>query len=110
MRDALHDQIGASRRGRLHRRVAEAIERLGLERSRLAALAHHWCAAGPAGDLARAAEVAEQAGAAALQQLAYEDAANHFAAALAAVRQAVPVDDEAQETTRLPSVPRPRSS
>lgn len=91
VRDALHDGIGPSRRSRHHRRVAEALEQLAGD-DRIAELAHHWCAAGPAGDIGRAVDCARRAGEVAQGQLAYEDAANHFAAALAACRSAEPLD------------------
>jgi class 3 adenylate cyclase len=86
VREAVHLDIGASRRLRLHKRVAEALERIAGD-SRIAEIAHHWCVAGAAGDLTRAVDYARRAGEAAMTQLAYEAAAQHFAAALDALRQ-----------------------
>src|SRR5262245_56935247 len=77
-REALYDSLGATRRARLHRRVAEAIEsrhRDDLE-DHYGALAFHYSAAGT--DLPKAVEYAGLAGEQALTSLAHEDAAKQF--------------------------------
>jgi class 3 adenylate cyclase/tetratricopeptide (TPR) repeat protein len=77
-RDALYESLGAARRARLHRRVAEALE---LRRSshlddHLAELAFHYSAAGT--EVPKAVEYARRAGELALARLAHEEAAEHF--------------------------------
>jgi DNA-binding CsgD family transcriptional regulator len=82
VRDALYSEISPARRVHLHERVAVQLEQNPGERaSRLAELAHHWLLAAPAGHAEHAGQVAEQAGEAAMQQLAYEEAARLYAAA-----------------------------
>src|SRR4051812_26127373 len=78
----LADELGATRRARLHRRIAEALEELaGADPGpRLPALAHHWTAAAVRVD--RAIECCRQAGERALEQLAPDEAARWFSRAL----------------------------
>jgi tetratricopeptide (TPR) repeat protein len=78
----LSDELGATRRARLHRRIAEALEELaGADPGpRLTALAHHWTAAAVRVD--RAIECCRLAGERALDQLAPDEAARWFAQAL----------------------------
>ena len=92
VRDAVGGSITEARRRRLHRRVAEALEHLGDE-SRVAEIAHHWCAAGGAGDLRSAVEWARRAGDGAMGQLAYEAAGQHYAESLNALRQTEDTDE-----------------
>jgi class 3 adenylate cyclase/tRNA A-37 threonylcarbamoyl transferase component Bud32 len=77
-REALYDSIGATRRARLHRRVAEAIETRFADdlEEHYGALAFHYAAAGT--DLPKAVEYAGRAGQQALARLAHEDAAKQF--------------------------------
>lgn len=94
MRDALYEELPTAQRVRLHRRVAELLEeRYGLRRdpaangegqrgSRLAELAHHFFEALPGGDAARALHYCTRAGDHALRLLAFEEAAEHYEAAL----------------------------
>ncbi|MFI5046435.1 MAG: serine/threonine-protein kinase PknK [Acidimicrobiia bacterium] len=82
-REALYDSLGATRRARLHRRVAEALEReheLHLDRH-LGELAYHYAQAGT--ELAKAVEYARRAGDQALGRFAHEEAAAHFERGLA---------------------------
>src|SRR5206468_4074899 len=75
VQSVLYDEIGAARRARLHRQLAETLAtRPGAER-RAAELAHHWgLATGP--HAAEQASIhAEAAGRAALDQLAHAEAA-----------------------------------
>ncbi len=77
-REALYDSLGATRRARLHRRVAEAIESRYAEdlEDHFGALAFHYAAAGT--DVPKAVEYAGLAGDQALARLAHEDAARQF--------------------------------
>ena len=72
VRATLLDEISASRRLRLHRRIAEALERLRPDDD--AVLAHHWIEAAAAGDAARAVHHAVQAAQRAVAVGAYDDA------------------------------------
>jgi tetratricopeptide (TPR) repeat protein len=76
----LYEDLGATRRARLHRRVAEALEELcGTEPgARIGELAKHWAAATTAVDSERAAGYAVQAGKRALAQLAPGEALRWF--------------------------------
>ncbi|MCA1676158.1 MAG: hypothetical protein LC799_29610, partial [Actinobacteria bacterium] len=84
IRHSLYDALGPSRRAHLHRKVAEALEQTRRQPDDyLPSLAHHWFAAGPAGDTAKATAYARQAGEKAVIELAYEEAADHFQRSLA---------------------------
>jgi DNA-binding winged helix-turn-helix (wHTH) protein len=86
LRDALYEGLPAEARARLHLGVGEALEKL--HRSELdlhlGELAHHFLASAAGGD-GRAVHYAMRAGARALEQLAYEEAASYYAAALEAL-------------------------
>ena len=83
VRATVHEELGASRRVRVHRALADAHESLGGDASaRCAAIAHHLIEAAQATDAPRAAAYARRAGLVALEQLAFEDAADHFRRAL----------------------------
>jgi class 3 adenylate cyclase len=81
---ALYEDLGAIRRARLHRSVAEALEqRYGTEPGeRLGELAAHWAAAVVSIDAARASHYAQLAGERALQQLAPDEAVRWYGQAL----------------------------
>ena len=87
IRESLYSQLSRSRRTRLHLQVGEALEALyGPDpKQRLAGLAYHFLHALPQGDIDKAVGYARAAGAQALVQLAYEEAAGHFAAAAEAL-------------------------
>jgi len=88
VRDALYGQLSPARRMVLHRRVAEAIETVhtGRLEDHLPALAYHWArGASSAIDIAKAADYSSRAGDRAMAQLAFEAAAAHYEAALAAL-------------------------
>jgi tetratricopeptide (TPR) repeat protein len=76
-----------------HRAVGEALEQVyrGAIESHLAELAHHFLAAAPRGDLAKAVDYAQRAAQRALDDLAYEQAAALFAHALEAL-ELLPAD------------------
>jgi class 3 adenylate cyclase len=82
-REALYDSLSATRRSRLHGRVAHAIEELRADHidEQLGMLAYHYAAAGT--DPAKAVEYAQRAGDQALDGLAHEEAAQHFERGLA---------------------------
>lgn len=81
---ALYEDLGAIRRARLHRSVAEALEgRYGSEPGeRLGELAAHWAAAVVSIDAAKASHYAQLAGERALQQLAPDEAIRWYGQAL----------------------------
>jgi tetratricopeptide (TPR) repeat protein len=85
-REALSDSLSATRRARLHLRVARAIEEARGARvdDQLGALAYHYSAAGS--DDGKAIEYAQRAGDQALQRLAHEEAAGYFERGLALAR------------------------
>jgi len=85
IRTTLYEELSASRRARLHRRVGEALEALtgAHPEARIDELAHHWLAATQVSDQAKAIGYARQAGERALANLAFEEAAAHFERALA---------------------------
>ena len=83
VRDTLLHDLGAARRGELHLAVGDALERVyaGDLEDRVSELAHHFLAALPSGDLARAVDYAERAARGALAQAGYDEAAVLFARA-----------------------------
>ena len=84
IRQSLYEGLSLPRRQRLHRGAAEAIEAVYARNlgPHLPALALHYRQAGDAADPARAVDYSIQAGDAALGVFAYEDAAEHWEAAL----------------------------
>ena len=82
-RETLYDSISATRRARLHRRVAEAIEACceNALADQFAVLAFHYAAAGT--EREKAVEYARRAGDHALDQLAHEEAALQYERGLA---------------------------
>ena len=98
IRTTLYEELSATRRARLHRRVGEALEELVQAKpgTRIEELAHHWLAATEAADAAKAIEYARQAGERALAGLAFEEAAAHYERAIAVLTPS----DRAGETLR----------
>jgi hypothetical protein len=80
----LYEGLGASRRARLHQRVAQALEELYGEDpgDRLSELALHWRMAAVSVDKAKAADYAVRAGQRALESLAPAEAVKLFADAV----------------------------
>lgn len=80
----LYDNLGATRRARMHQRVAETLEELygSGSRDRLAELALHWRLATVSVDARKAAHYSMLAGRQALESLAPSEAARLFADAL----------------------------
>jgi DNA-binding CsgD family transcriptional regulator len=90
VREVLYEGLPAARRVRLHGRVGEALEAVYAADPgpHLAELAHHYLAAAPGGQVARAVRAAILAGRHALELLAWEEAAGLFERALAALELA----------------------
>jgi hypothetical protein len=82
----------AAGRMNAHRAVGEALEHVyrGAIEAHLPELAHHFLSAAPRGDLAKAVDYAERAARRALDNLAYEQAAELFARALEALEILAP--------------------
>ena len=80
----LYEDLGATRRARLHRRVAESLEQICGEEpgSRVAELANHWTAATASVDQAKALKYTRLAGQRALEGLAPDEAMRWFTQAL----------------------------
>ena len=87
---ALYEDLGATRRARLHKRIAEALEeQCGDEPGeRLGELAGHWAAAVVSADTAKATHYAQRAAERALEQLAPDEAARWYRQALELYDQA----------------------
>ena len=85
----LYEDIGATRRARLHLRVAEALEDLcGADPgARLSELAHHWSAAKISVDTDKAVEYSRRAAERALAELAPDEAMRWFTQALELERE-----------------------
>jgi class 3 adenylate cyclase/tetratricopeptide (TPR) repeat protein len=98
----LYEDLGATRRARLHARVGEALESIHGESSgRLGELAYHWAQATRAANVAKAVGYARRAGEHALAQLAPDDAIRWFESALAQRAQESNDPAGAQEHCRL---------
>ncbi|MGI8553749.1 MAG: ATP-binding protein, partial [Dehalococcoidia bacterium] len=87
IRETLYEGLPETERVRLHRRVAETLERLhGPGRGRyLAEIAHHYLRAAPGGDVQKAVNYATHAAERATRLLAYEEAVSHYQHALEAL-------------------------
>ncbi len=85
----LYQDLGASRRARAHRQVAEGLEAICADRpnERVGELAHHWSNATQPVDTDKAIGYARQAADAALAALAPDDAVRFFSQALGFVGQ-----------------------
>ena len=90
----LYEDLGGTRRTRLHKAVGEAIERLYGENNdaRLGELARHFLLATRPTDSDKAISYAKRAGDAALEALAPDDAVRYFSQALELVAHAASVD------------------
>ena len=87
VRDALYDELPARRRAALHQQVGAAFEAhyQGDLSACWSTLAHHYHAAGPAGDAAKAIEYASRAAERAQAMHAHEEAARHYLRACSAL-------------------------
>jgi tetratricopeptide (TPR) repeat protein len=102
LRDALYDDLPASRRVQLHRLIGEALETLYAAdpEAHLAELAHHYFQAAPAGDLQKAYDYARRAGDRAARLFAYEEAVRLYELAMRLLASGAS-DDEARCGTML---------
>ena len=95
LRDAVYDDIAASRRARLHLRAGEALaQRLAGEPEHLAALAYHFAQAIPAGGAAAAHQYAVRAAEYATRMHAHEDSVQLYGLALQALTPIGAVDQQ----------------
>lgn len=80
IRETLYDELPAPQRGRWHQAIAQAFEREYESDLTpcLSALAHHYHAAGTAGDIAKAIEYATRAAEHASAMQAHEEASRHY--------------------------------
>ncbi|MGZ4737044.1 MAG: BTAD domain-containing putative transcriptional regulator [Acidimicrobiia bacterium] len=99
-RDAIVDGLGATRAIRLHRAAGEAIEARGPDEraARVADLARHFAAAASLGapEREKAVDYAVRAGDRAMESLAFEEAVEHYAAALEVLSGFSRRDDEVE--------------
>ncbi len=109
IRETLYEDLPSLVRAKLHLRTGEALEAhyrprplvptrepLPIRGAHLAELAHHFAAALPVGDAARALDYCERAGEHALSLLAFEEAERHFERALRVLEAASPADEAAR--------------
>ena len=87
VQEAVESRAHHPRRIELHRRIAEALERLHAARpdAHVAELAYHFFEALPGGDVAKAIAYGQQAAERAGSMLAHEQAAEHYVRALQAL-------------------------
>jgi DNA-binding SARP family transcriptional activator/class 3 adenylate cyclase len=99
-RDAIVDGLGATRAIRLHRAAGEAIEARDEDErtARLADLARHFAASASLGTVERekAVDYAVRAGDRAMESLAFEEAVEHYGAALEVLSGFARRDDEVE--------------
>jgi DNA-binding winged helix-turn-helix (wHTH) protein/tetratricopeptide (TPR) repeat protein len=97
IREVLYDRLSATRRIRLHSRIAEVLESTSAaEGLPLADLAYHFVQAAPLNGYGRAVDFATRAAREATESLAHEEAAQFYELALQAVSQSGPareIDD-----------------
>jgi DNA-binding CsgD family transcriptional regulator len=92
--ESLYVSVGRVERARLHARVAAALEQISsVNAADVVQLAYHYLSAGPFGDPAKAVKYARDAGAQAVRQGAWQDAARHLEQALTAISPALPGAD-----------------
>jgi class 3 adenylate cyclase len=98
VRDTLYDEASPAQRAALHEQIGVALEEICGDdpKARLGELAHHFLSAAPRGDIGRAIDYAERAGAQAMDQLAYEEAAELYERSL----EVLELSDEPDETRR----------
>jgi DNA-binding SARP family transcriptional activator/tetratricopeptide (TPR) repeat protein len=92
IRDAIYEGMSAPRRARLHRRVGEALEASGA--APVQALALHFTRAADADNADKAVAYARAAAEQANEQLAYDEAGQHYARALEVLNRFRPAAEE----------------
>lgn len=93
VRSALYDELPTSRRLRLHRDIGLALELVSDGTTHLTELARHFTEAAALGEVDKAVMYCRRAGEAALDEVAYEEAAAHFEHALEALELQEPIDE-----------------
>jgi DNA-binding SARP family transcriptional activator len=88
IRESICETTPPQRAGRLHLRIADALQRTSADDAVPERLAHHLWAAGPLADPARTAEALTRAGHDAATKTAFETAAGHLQAAAHVARSA----------------------
>jgi class 3 adenylate cyclase len=98
IRETLYEELGTTRRVRLHRQIGEVLEALHSDNlePHLPELAYHFSEGAQGGDVDKAIDYATRAGERATALLAYEDAAGHYQTAL----QALELKDKPDEAQR----------
>lgn len=96
VRATVAQRLSTSRRARLHRALADALEWLEIKApgSRVAQLAHHLGQAGPAVEVERVVRASTEAAEQAIAHFAYEDAVHHYQRAVAALERERGADAE----------------
>ncbi|HLA18523.1 MAG TPA: adenylate/guanylate cyclase domain-containing protein, partial [Dehalococcoidia bacterium] len=87
IRETLYEELGTTRRVRLHRQIGEVLEGLygANPEPHLAELAYHFFEGAQGGDVDKAIDYASRAGERATALLAYEEASGHYETALQAL-------------------------
>jgi len=100
IRQALYEELTAPRRARLHRRIAEAMERAYADRldSHLSTIAHHYFEVSTSGALGQFLHYSVRAGKRAMSLMAFEEAAGIYERALSALQD---VDMSAHRDIRV---------
>lgn len=95
VRQTLIEELGTTRRVRLHLQIGEAIEQLaaGHPEPHRASLAYHFSEAAMAGGAARAVQYNQMAGDYALASAAWEEAAAHYERALSTLELDAAIDE-----------------
>ncbi|MDP9341647.1 MAG: AAA family ATPase [Actinomycetota bacterium] len=93
VRRSLLDGLSQTRRTRVHRRIAEALEARGGRLTTAAELAHHFVASAGTGVAEKAVRYSQLAGEQARSEVAYESAVEHYRRALDVLDRFGPDDD-----------------
>lgn len=101
--ETLYEEVPATRRARLHLAIGAILETLhGTDTMvAVATLAHHYCAALPGGDPAKASEYAQRAAHRADALFAWEEAVRYYRLALQAIDDADPDTGKARQRLGL---------
>ncbi len=98
IRETLYEELGTTRRVRLHRQIGEVLETINSDNlePHLPELAHHFSESAQGGDVDKAIDYATRAAKRAMSLTAYEDAAGHYEMAI----QALEVREKPDEAQR----------
>jgi class 3 adenylate cyclase len=94
IRETLYEELGTTRRVRLHRRIGEALEEVheGRIEPHLSELAYHFCECASEGNRDRAIDYAVRAAGRAAEQYGYDEATAHYMRAIQVLELEEPVD------------------